>query len=362
MMAAVRVTEIELAPLSVPLREPFVIASAAMTHTRAVLVRVRAAEGGQSFDGFGEAAALPPVTAEDQPDLLRSLALARDVLLGADLELADVEQLTFRARLAPVANAALECALLDALARHRGIPLYRMLGASEPCELDTDITLPIAEPEHLARLARSYYAQGFRSFKVKVGKDLDHDCTTLRALAEGLPAARVRLDANEGYDAGDALRLLDEAERIGLVVECFEQPCRRDDFEAMARVAADGRAPVVADESCRSLADVDALVAAGAAQAVNLKLAKMAGISRALAIGRHARACGLKLMAGAMVETKLGLAAMAHVVTALGGVDWLDLDTAFLLADDPFVGGYTASGSRLFLSARPGLGLTPLAY
>jgi L-alanine-DL-glutamate epimerase-like enolase superfamily enzyme len=66
----------------------------------------------------------------------------------------------------------------------------------------------------------------------------------------------------------------------------------------------------------------------------------------------------LKLMAGAMVETRVGLLAMAHVVAALGGVEWVDLDTAFLLADDPFDGGWTFDGPRLRLAAAPGLGVS----
>ena len=66
-------------------------------------------------------------------------------------------------------------------------------------------------------------------------------------------------------------------------------------------------------------------------------------------------------MAGAMVETRVGLLAMAHVVAALGGVDWVDLDTAFLLADDPFHGGWTFDGPRLRLASDPGLGVTSAA-
>ena len=115
--------------------------------------------------------------------------------------------------------------------------------------------------------------------------------------------------------------------------------------------------PIVADESFRGPGDLDALLGARAAHAVNLKLVKLGGPLAALALGRRARAAGLRLMAGAMVETRLGLLAMAHVVAALGGVDWVDLDTAFLLDGDPFTGGWTASGARLDLTGEPGLGV-----
>jgi L-alanine-DL-glutamate epimerase-like enolase superfamily enzyme len=117
--------------------------------------------------------------------------------------------------------------------------------------------------------------------------------------------------------------------------------------------------PVVADESFRGAADLARLLDARAAHAVNLKLAKLGGPLQAVALGREARRQGLRLMAGAMVETRVGITAMAHVVAALGGVDWVDLDTVFLLADDPFVGGFSGAGPALVLAGGPGLGVTP---
>ncbi len=125
----------------------------------------------------------------------------------------------------------------------------------------------------------------------------------------------------------------------------------------MAEVAARSPVPVVADESFRSGDDLDRIVSARAAQAVNLKLGKLGGPLATLELAHRARAAGLRLMAGAMVETRVGLLAMAHVVAALGGVDWVDLDTAFLLADDPFDGGWTCDGPRLRLAGEPGLGV-----
>ena len=125
----------------------------------------------------------------------------------------------------------------------------------------------------------------------------------------------------------------------------------------MAEVTAQGGIPIVADESCRSMADLERLVQGKAAHGVNLKLVKLGGLKNSLRIGRRAKNLGLALMAGAMVETRLGLTAMAHLVTALGGVEWIDLDTAFLLASDPFHGGYEVNGAQLTLLNGPGLGV-----
>jgi len=74
-------------------------------------------------------------------------------------------------------------------------------------------------------------------------------------------------------------------------------------------------------------------------------------------MGETARAAGLRLMVGGMVETRLGMTAAAHLACALGGVDFVDLDTAWLLADDPYEGGYVADGPRYRLPAAPGLGV-----
>ncbi len=350
---AVRVLRVEVAPLSVPLRDPFVIASATVRHTLSALVRVVAeAPGGGRVEGLGEAAALPPVTPEDQADLLAALS----AVSLADRRVARVEDVValLPAAMGRASRAGLECALLDAFARSRGQPLCAILGGGDAALL-SDITLPIGEPAHLATLAAAYQAEGFHSLKLKVGRDLGADRETLARVHEAAPGARFRFDANAGYRAADALALLDAARALGAEVECFEEPCRR--FEDMAEVTREAGVPVVADESLRSLDDVDRIAAAGAADGVNLKLAKLGGLLAARAVAERARRHGLRLMAGAMVETRLGLCAMAHLVTAIGGVEWLDLDTALLLTADPFEGGYRSRGPRMELLRGAGLGI-----
>jgi L-alanine-DL-glutamate epimerase-like enolase superfamily enzyme len=163
----------------------------------------------------------------------------------------------------------------------------------------------------MAELAARYRRDGFSCFKVKVGRRWDHDRASLRAVAAAVRDARFILDANAGFSVRDALALLDGVLSDGLRVECYEQPCARDDLAAMAAVSARSPVPVVADESFRGSADLAALAEAKAAHAVNLKLAKLGGPVAAFALARQARAAGFRLMAGAMVESRLGLLAMA---------------------------------------------------
>jgi L-Ala-D/L-Glu epimerase / N-acetyl-D-glutamate racemase len=356
----ITIAAIEVEPLSIALREPFVIATGRIDATRAALVRATLEDGrGRRATGLGESAALPPVTREDQPQLLAEIAAAAPAIRSAAIGGADDVGALLDCALpgSAVARAGVEAAILDAWARLAGVPLFAALGGAGPTDLLTDITLPISDPERMAAGARGHRRAGFTCFKVKVGRDWRADLASLRAVAAAVPDARFRLDANAGFAAREALALLDAAVADDLAIECFEQPCGADDLAGMAEVAARSPVPVVADESFRAAGDLDRLIEARAAQAVNLKLGKLGGPLAALALGRQARAAGLRLMAGAMVETRIGLLAMAHVVAALGGVDWVDLDTAFLLADDPFQGGWTFDGPRLRLAAEPGLGV-----
>ncbi len=334
-------------PLSVALLEPFVIASGRVETTQAVEVEVRVRWRGASAVGLGEAACLPPLTRETQRDVMRAL----------DRETMDVAALS---ELGPVARAGVEAAVLDAMSRIAGVPLRTFLdpiqGASTT-RLETDITVAIAEPSRMAALARRWVERGFRALKVKVGKDIDADVRALEAIARAAPTAKLRVDANAGYTASQALAVAHACARLEVAVECWEQPCAADDLEGMAQVAGELDVPVVADESVKSPSDLRAVIARNAADGVNLKLAKLGGIEDALAIGLAARRAGLKLMVGGMVETRLGMTAAAHVACALGGAEFVDLDTAWLLADDPYLGGYVADGPCYTMPETPGLGI-----
>lgn len=352
-----RIVAVHAVDFPVPLIEPFRISRASVDSTRAALVRVRVAEGDREAEGLGEAA-LPLGSAEGPAELLADIERAAPKLMGRDVAslAAATAALDAAGTQYTTARAGLCSAVLDAVARLHGEPLYRYLGAPQAIALETDITLPIADPDHLAALAVGYRARGFKSFKVKVGHSLEDDIRTLTRLAAAVEGSAIRMDANMGFDGASAVGIVEAARALGLVVECFEQPCGMRDYDGMRKVRATG-APVIADESVTTLADLDVLLSEHAIDGINLKFIKMGGADRCFEIGRAARTRGLKLMVGAMIESRLGLTAMAHVAVALGGADFVDLDTAFLLARDPWRGGMQAEGATLRLPADPGLGM-----
>ncbi len=244
------------------------------------------------------------------------------------------------------ARCALDLALHDRLARMAGVPLHALLGLPPPTPLPTSFTIAIAEPEEMARLAS--LASRYPILKIKLGSD--DDIARLAAVRTARPDAILRVDANAGWTAEEAVARLRQLERYDL--EMIEQPVGRHDIAGMGYVQAHTDVPVIADESVQTLADVEALAAAGVA-GINLKLQKVGGLGPGLAMLRRARQLGLRVLLGCMIETSLGVTAMAHLA---GLADWLDLDAPLLIADDPFVGVEYDDAAAVRVPARPGIG------
>lgn len=245
------------------------------------------------------------------------------------------------------ARAAVDLALHDRLGRRRGLPLHCLLNLPRPAVLPTSFTLSLAEPAEMAQMAVA--AAAFPVLKLKLGTEDDE--ARLAAVRAARPDARLRVDANAAWTAEEAVRRVHALERYDL--ELIEQPVAKEDIEGMGRVQAHTRVPVVADESVQTLADVERLAAAGVT-GVNLKLMKTGGLAPCLAMLRRARELGLRVMLGCMVETSLGVTAMAHLA---GLADWLDLDAPLLIANDPFQGVWFDAQAGVHVPERPGIGV-----
>jgi L-alanine-DL-glutamate epimerase-like enolase superfamily enzyme len=343
-----------------------VIATARVDVTRSVLVRVEVQGPRGPVAGLGEAACLQPVTREGPADVHAALRGIAPALVGRALAGPTLEGFAALSGdaldAAPVARAALQVALLDAVARAEGRHLVSLLDPAIPLprRLVSDVTLPILPIERMVALADEWRARGFRTFKVKVGHDLEKDRAALLAVAGRVPGARFRLDANAGFTAAEAVALLRACLAAGLRIECFEQPCAREDLDALEAVQASAPGvPVVADESLRGPADLEAILARrGRIGGINLKIVKLGGILEALELGRRARAAGLHVMVGGMVETRLGMSTGACLAACFDEV-LTDLDTAWLLASDPFTGGYDARGEVYEVGSGTGHGVSP---
>jgi L-alanine-DL-glutamate epimerase-like enolase superfamily enzyme len=167
------------------------------------------------------------------------------------------------------------------------------------------------------------------------------------------------LDANQGYGPKQSLELVRRLRARGARPVLFEQPAEADDFDGLRRFHRLCGVPVAADESLRGRRDALELVRRGGAQVLNLKLQKM-GVLEAWDCALIARAAGLGLMAGGMVETPLAMGAAAHLAAGLGGVEFVDLDTPLWLAKNPTRGpGFGRGGVYDLSRVRAGVGVVP---
>jgi L-Ala-D/L-Glu epimerase len=260
----------------------------------------------------------------------------------------ELEEIMARLEGDAAGRSALDAALHDWVGRRLGVPVWRLLGLPRRAPV-TSYTISIDTLEGTRDRARR--AQRFRALKVKVGGA--EDLARLEAVRAESDAP-LRVDANEGWTLEAARELVPALVELG--VELIEQPFPAADlesFRALRELAP--LPPVIVDEGCQDLGDVAPV--AGYADGINVKLAKSGGLREALRMVHAARALGLRVMIGCMVESQLGVAPAAQIASL---ADWVDLDGYLLLADEPFRGLQLEDG-RVLPSHGPGLGVEPAA-
>ena len=350
---SVTIRTVEFWPVDVSITDPFVVATGARTVAENVFLRVTLANGAQ---GYGEAAPFPEVGGETRESCLTALRQLCTTILGRSASdyMAIGLKLSEQALTYPAARCGLETAVIDAYCRASNIPMWQLWGGADVRARETDITIPITDLDKTVALARGWYAQGFRLFKMKVGKDVENDIRRLEAVHRALPGVSFIGDGNQGFLRQECLTFAQGVKTCGGTMVLLEQPVVRDDLDSMAAIRQETGISVAADESVRSLTDAQEVVARGAADYINIKIMKT-GVVEAVEIASFAKASGLKLMIGGMVETRIAMGCSFSLVLGLGGFDVLDLDTPLLLAGDPVTGGYRYNGSHLQPWSGPGL-------
>jgi L-alanine-DL-glutamate epimerase-like enolase superfamily enzyme len=345
-----KITRIETIPVAIPLLRPMNIASGVVPAGNHVVIRVHTDEG---LVGLGEASPVASTDADTQRSIVSVIA-DRIVprLVGRD-----ARQITFLVdemdKAVPghqCAKAGIDIALHDLVATSLGVPVYQLLGGR--CRHDTntqEADIWIDTPEAMALSAGEARRRGVTAFEVKIGTDPKLDIERVRAVRQAIgPDARMRVDCNEGYDSGTALKTLRAMEQFDL--DYIEQPLPRWDFRAMACLASALDTPICADQGAYTPHDVFNLLAIGGADLICIKVAK-SGLLRASQIHATARSAGVKCTLGSMLPLGIGAAAIQQFALSAPGVD-VALSGVYGSALDYFTDDLVTPGSDV------GLGVT----
>jgi L-alanine-DL-glutamate epimerase-like enolase superfamily enzyme len=331
---------VELSARAVTLRlaETFTISRG--SEDEAEVVQVELSHAGHS--GFGEAA--PIERYDETPASALAFLDGAGELLGDDpFALEEIE-----ARLPPgenAARAALDGALHDLQGKLLGLPAWKLLGLPRTGP-PTSWTVWLGDPDDMARRAEKATSR-FKRLKLKLGGGDGLDVERVRAV-RAVTQLPLQVDVNEFWSFDEALEALPQLAALG-VAYC-EQPLRAGD-EGGVTLKTRSPIPIYVDEDCHRLDSV--ATCAQIAHGINIKLAKSGGIREAVRMAHAARALGLGVMLGCMIESGLGIAAGCAVASLC---DHVDLDGNLLIARDPWTGVAFVDGVQI-PSDRPGLGV-----
>lgn len=328
--------------VSLTLKHPFTISRGTKKSVTNVLVKL--SDG--KHTGIGEAAPNRRYNedAETVIGYLESLpadifnSIAKPEQLAATLD--EIEYKVHAAR------AAVEMAWLDWYSKRQGQPLWKLWDApagTGPC---TSYTIGLDDIAVMQQKVRS--AEDYPIYKVKLGTDRDKEI--IKALRD-VTQKPIRVDANEGWQTlSEAKRMIDYMADFN--IELVEQPMPAANLDEQRALKAYSPIPICADESFlgnESLQDI-----ANAFDIINIKLMKIGSLVKARQVIQKAKACGLQVMIGCMIESSV--ANTAGAILSLWA-DYVDLDGHLLIKNDPFIGLQLTSEKRIYLPDIPGLGL-----
>ncbi|MBI4393203.1 MAG: dipeptide epimerase [Euryarchaeota archaeon] len=341
--------DIDVSRRDLKLKRPFVISAGASDLV--TVVRVKVTDGKSS--GLGEASPSLRVTGETVASVEDVLGIVRRQILS-DRRGLDAGFKEARTGISGngSAMAALDMAILDLRGKEAGRPARRLLRLPK-ARLATSKTVSLAEPKEMAEEAALFLVEGYGTLKIKLGAG-PKDAARIAAVRAAAPKARLRVDANAGWDPRTARRMLDALEDNR--VELLEQPVSPRLVRDLRDLTAATKIPVFADESVKTVEDVEFLAATKTVRGINVKLMKSGGIRPAADLLKAARKRRLKTMIGCMIESSVAISAAAQLLAL---ADFADLDGADLIANDDYAGASIVKGV-ISTPDGPGLGLSPL--
>jgi o-succinylbenzoate synthase len=353
-----KITEIRYGMLRVPLKTPFKTALRTVNEVEDIVVEIYTDAGNI---GYGEAPATAVITGDTHGSIIEAISkFIAPRLIGQDI--ANLNRITQLIQTSleknSSAKAAVEIAVYDLFGQLYNAPLYKMLGGGDPV-VTTDITISVDYIDKMVADSIQAVERGFEALKIKVGKDIGVDIERIKAIYAAVEdRALLRLDANQGWTAKQAVYALQTLEDAGVKLELVEQPVKAQDLDGLRYVTERVHTPIMADESVFGPTQVIELIRMRAADIINIKLMKTGGISNAIHIADIAALHGVECMIGCMLESSISVAAAVHLAVAKANViTKVDLDGPSLCAFNPVDGGVNFNESEISITEAPGLGI-----
>ncbi|MGC8614916.1 MAG: dipeptide epimerase [Thermoprotei archaeon] len=346
-----KIREVQYRIVRLPLKQRFAIALGAQDYAELVEVKVI----GEELEGYGEASPFSHVLGDSVETVAFALDSFRSEIVGMEVE--DIRSIHEKMDKVLVRNesakAAVDIALWDLLGKEAGLPTVKLLGSTRLAG-DTDITIGIMGEEEARLRAIEYVRDGFKALKIKVGEDPERDARRVKAIREAIGSdIQLRVDANQGYSFAEAKEFLKKVSSAD--IEFLEQPLPEWALDRTAELRLESPFPIMLDESVKSFRDMVEVVRRHAADMVNIKLMKSAGISGGIPIAELAKEEDMKFMVGCMSESEVGIAAAMHFSLGLSA-DYLDLDS-HLNHSEVIADGFSTKNGTNYLSGEPGFGV-----
>lgn len=350
-----KIIELEIYAIHLPLYEPFVISYATYDYMPSIIVKITTDTG---IVGYGEGVADEHVTGESWKGTFEVLknTLAPKLIGENPLNIERIHDLMDSEIYgAPTAKAAIDIACFDAAGKSLGVPVYDLLGGRYHEAFPITHVLSIAAPEDMAKEAEEKVAAGYRSMKMKVGTKVADDVLRIEAVRKRIGEdIAIRVDVNQGWEtSANTLQVIKRLENCS--IDWLEQPVRADDIDGMVEIKSKSTIPMMIDEGLRGMRDMREIIAKRAADKVNIKLMKCGGIYPATKLAHMAEMAGIECQIGSMVESSIGSAAGFNVAFSKKVITSVELTGPLKFSRD--VGNLHYDVPFIRLNGKPGLGI-----
>ncbi len=352
-----KISEIHIAQLSIPLTRPFITAVRRTDCVNDVVLMIKTDKGAI---GYGSAASTPAITGDDTESIIKAIkTILGPQLIGRQItELNNLLEMTNQAMSANTsAKAAIDMALHDLFAQYCGLPLYQLLGGNKN-SIHSCITISVKNTNEMVNDAMELVKQGYGTLKIKLGLNPHEDKQRIHAIRQAVgKEISLLVDANQGWSYEDSLQMIHYFQKEQLNIPLVEQPVAAGNLSALKQITEQVECLIIADEACFSPEDALKIAQLHACHGINIKLMKSAGLANAQAIYHIAKAAKMHIMVGCMLESPIGIAAITSFALSKPDLLYADLDPIFLIRENYVLGGAQREGNKIVLADKPGLGI-----